>query len=124
MSYTYIVRTLHLTQRSDERSALSGAIQLTHGTFNSLMPIVLENEDEGVVPQLNPATDRMLTRIKDVYLYILDRGIVTTENVVEEFGITNRTAQRDLNVLEYNELITSPARGKWTTTQKKVKLPS
>ena len=84
----------------------------------------MENEDEGVVPQLNPATDRMLTRIKDVYLYILDRGIVTTENVVEEFGITNRTAQRDLNVLEYNELITSPARGKWTTTQKKVKLPS
>lgn len=124
MSYTYIVRTLHLTQRSDERSALSGAISTSIGTFNSLMPIVLENEDEGVVPKLNPATGRMLTRIKDVYLYILDRGIVTTENVVEEFGITNRTAQRDLNVLEYNELITSPARGKWTTTQKKVKLSS
>lgn len=87
------------------------------------MPIDLENEDEGVVPQLNTATDRMLTRIKDVYLYIHDRGMVTTENVVEEFGITSRTAQRDLNVLEYNELITSPTRGKWTTTQKKVKLP-
>ncbi|MBD7984351.1 DeoR family transcriptional regulator [Sporosarcina sp. Sa2YVA2] len=73
---------------------------------------------------MKPTTDRMLTRIKDVYLYILDRGVVTTENVVEEFGITNRTAQRDLNVLEYNELIKSPARGKWTTTEKKVKLSS
>lgn len=73
---------------------------------------------------MKPATDRMLTRIKDVYFYILDRGVVTTESVVEEFGITSRTAQRDLNVLEYNELIISPARGKWTTTEKKVKLSS
>ncbi|MFD1207164.1 MULTISPECIES: DeoR family transcriptional regulator [Sporosarcina] len=73
---------------------------------------------------MNPNTDRMLTRIKDVYLFILDHGEVTTENVVEEFGITNRTAQRDLNVLEYNELIMSPSRGKWKTTKKKVKLPS
>lgn len=66
----------------------------------------------------------MLTRIKDVYVFIHDHGTVTTENVVEEFGITHRTAQRDLNVLEYNELITSPVRGQWTTTEKKVKLPS
>ncbi|MBE1554348.1 DeoR/GlpR family transcriptional regulator of sugar metabolism [Filibacter limicola] len=85
---------------------------------------ILENEDEGVIPQLKPATDRMLTRIKDVYLYILDNGTVTTDNLVEEFGITHRTVQRDLNVLEYNELITSPVRGKWTTTAKKVKLSS
>ncbi|GKV69531.1 DeoR family transcriptional regulator [Sporosarcina sp. NCCP-2716] len=73
---------------------------------------------------MNPATDRMLTRIKDVYLYIYGNGTVTTENVVEEFSITARTAQRDLNVLEYNELITSPVRGQWTTTARKVKLPS
>ena len=65
-------------------------------------------------------TERMLTRIKDVYMYILDNGTVTTQNVVEEFDITPRTAQRDLNVLEYNELVTSPVRGKWTTTSKQI----
>ena len=86
--------------------------------------MILDNEDEGVIPHLKPATDRMLTRIKDVYFYILDNGTVTTENLVEEFGITHRTVQRDLNVLEYNELIMSPVRGKWTTTAKKVKLSS
>ena len=86
--------------------------------------VILENEDEGVIPHLKPATDRMLTRIKDIYFYILDNGTVTTENLVEEFGITHRTVQRDLNVLEYNELIMSPVRGKWTTTAKKVKLSS
>lgn len=86
--------------------------------------VILENEDEGVIPHLKPATDRMLTRIKDIYFYILDNGTVTTENLVEEFGITHRTVQRDLNVLEYNELIISPVRGKWTTTAKKVKLSS
>ncbi|MDS9471788.1 DeoR family transcriptional regulator [Sporosarcina pasteurii] len=69
---------------------------------------------------MKEATERMLTRIKDVYMYILDNGTVTTQNVVDEFDITPRTAQRDLNVLEYNELITSPVRGKWTTTSKKV----
>ena len=84
----------------------------------------MENEDEGVIPHLKPATDRMLTRVKDIYFYILDNGTVTTENLVEEFGITHRTIQRDLNVLEYNELIMSPVRGKWTTTAKKVKLSS
>ncbi|WP_432352294.1 DeoR family transcriptional regulator [Sporosarcina sp. A2] len=73
---------------------------------------------------MNPATDRMLTRIKDVYLFIHGNGTVTTENVVQEFSITARTAQRDLNVLEYNDLITSPVRGQWTTTARKVKLPS
>ncbi len=115
---------------SDDRSILRKEC-LSRGNFNlqkvhSLVscPSILENDDEGVVPQLNPNTDRMLTRIKDVYLFILDHGEVTTENVVEEFGITNRTAQRDLNVLEYNELIMSPSRGKWKTTKKKVKLPS
>ncbi|AOV07188.1 DeoR family transcriptional regulator [Sporosarcina ureilytica] len=69
---------------------------------------------------MKEATERMLTRIKDVYMYILDNGTVTTQNVVDEFDITPRTAQRDLNVLVYNELVTSPVRGKWTTTSKKV----
>lgn len=69
---------------------------------------------------MKQATERRLTRIKDLYMYILDNGTVTTQNVVEEFDITSRTAQRDLYVLEYNELVTSPVRGKWTTTSKKV----
>lgn len=69
---------------------------------------------------MKSATERMLTRVKDVYMYILENGTVTTQNVVEEFDVTPRTAQRDLNVLKYNELITSPVRGKWTTTSKKV----
>lgn len=69
---------------------------------------------------MKQATERMLTRIKDVYMYIQDNGTVTTQNVVEEFDITPRTAQRDLNVLEYNELVTSPVRGKWTTTSKQI----
>ena len=73
-----------------------------------------------MVEQLKNATERMLTRVKDVYMFILDNGTVTTQNVVDEFDITPRTAQRDLNVLAYNELVTSPVRGKWTTTSKKV----
>ena len=80
----------------------------------------LEYENKGVIPHVKSATERMLTRVKDVYMYILENGTVTTQNVVEEFDVTPRTAQRDLNVLKYNELITSPVRGKWTTTSKKV----
>lgn len=71
---------------------------------------------------MNTSTERMLTRIKAIYLYIRQRGTVTTSELVEEFGTTHRTIQRDLNVLEYNELVTSPSRGKWTTTDKKVKV--
>ncbi|HLR10283.1 MAG TPA: DeoR family transcriptional regulator [Sporosarcina sp.] len=69
---------------------------------------------------MKDATERMLTRVKDMYLYILDNGTVTTQNLVEEFDVTPRTAQRDLNVLEYNNLVMSPSRGKWTTTSKQV----
>jgi len=65
------------------------------------------------------ATERMLNRVRDIYMFILDNGTVTTKNVVEEFDITPRTAQRDLNVLEYNDLVSSPVRGKWTTTKKR-----
>jgi len=67
---------------------------------------------------LKPATERMLTRVRDIYMYILDNGTVTTKNIVEEFDITQRMAQRDLNVLEYNDLVLSPVRGKWTTIKK------
>ncbi|MDX6151949.1 MULTISPECIES: DeoR family transcriptional regulator [Marinococcus] len=70
---------------------------------------------------MRTSTDRMITRIKSIYLYIKKRGTVTTGELVDEFGITQRTIQRDLNVLEYNELVSSPSRGAWTTTARKVK---
>jgi DeoR/GlpR family transcriptional regulator of sugar metabolism len=71
---------------------------------------------------LKTSTDRMLTRIKSIYLYIKQRGTVTTNELVEEFGITQRTIQRDLNVLEYNKLVESPTRGKWSVTNKKTRV--
>lgn len=70
---------------------------------------------------MQTSTDRMLTRIKSIYLYIKQKGTVTTNELVEEFGITQRTVQRDLNVLEYNNLVVSSARGKWKATSKKNK---
>ena len=73
---------------------------------------------------MKPTTDRMLNRIKDVYMFILDKGTVSTQDLVEEFSITPRTVQRDLNVLAFNDLVMSPSRGKWTTTSKKVKMTS
>ena len=73
---------------------------------------------------MKPSTNRMLTRIKSVYMFINERGTVTTQQLVDEFGITPRTIQRDLNVLAYNDLVRSPSRGTWTTTQKKVKMSS
>ena len=57
-------------------------------------------------------------------MFISKKGTVTTQELVEEFGITPRTIQRDLNVLAYNELVISPSRGKWTTTKKRVKMSS
>ncbi|MCL7747861.1 DeoR family transcriptional regulator [Halalkalibacter alkaliphilus] len=71
---------------------------------------------------MKTSTDRMLTRIKSIYLYIKQRGTVTTNELVEEFGITQRTIQRDLNVLEYNNLVESPTRGKWSATKKKTQV--
>ena len=71
---------------------------------------------------MKTSTDRMLTRIKSIYLYIKQRGTVTTTELVEEFGITQRTIQRDLNVLEYNKLVVSPTRGKWSATKKKTRV--
>lgn len=60
----------------------------------------------------------MLTRIKSVYMFIQEKGLVTTQELVDEFGTTPRTIQRDLNVLAYNDLVHSPSRGKWETTRK------
>ncbi|ADC48874.1 MULTISPECIES: DeoR family transcriptional regulator [Alkalihalophilus] len=71
---------------------------------------------------MKTSTDRMLTRIKSIYLYIKQRGTVTTTELVEEFGITQRTIQRDLNVLEYNNLVSSPSRGKWSVTDRKTRV--
>lgn len=68
------------------------------------------------------STTRMMTRIKSIYMYIDERGMVSTQELVEEFGITPRTIQRDLNILAYNNLVESPSRGKWTTTNKRVKV--
>jgi len=73
---------------------------------------------------LKPSTDRMLTRIKSIYVFIKEKGTVTTQELVDEFGITPRTIQRDLNVLAYNDLVKSTHRGIWTTTSKKVKMSS
>ncbi|GAA0332671.1 DeoR family transcriptional regulator [Bacillus carboniphilus] len=73
---------------------------------------------------MKPTTDRMLTRIKSVYMFIKENGTVSTQELVEEFNMTSRTIQRDLNVLAYNNLVKSPSRGKWTTTRKKVKMTS
>ncbi|MGM7636341.1 DeoR family transcriptional regulator [Bacillus sp. Hm123] len=73
---------------------------------------------------MKPSTNRMLNRIKSVYMFIKENGTVSTQEIVDEFGITPRTIQRDLNVLAYNDLVVSPSRGKWTTTEKKVRVSS
>ncbi|WP_110114175.1 DeoR family transcriptional regulator [Bacillus sp. CGMCC 1.16541] len=73
---------------------------------------------------MKPSTNRMLTRIKSIYMFIRSNGTVTTQELVDEFGITPRTIQRDLNVLAYNDLVRSPSRGSWTTTNKKVRMSS
>jgi DeoR/GlpR family transcriptional regulator of sugar metabolism len=57
-------------------------------------------------------------------MFIHEKGTVSTQQLVDEFGITPRTVQRDLNVLAFNDLVQSPTKGKWTTTQKKVRLTS
>ncbi|MFC4556746.1 DeoR family transcriptional regulator [Virgibacillus kekensis] len=71
---------------------------------------------------MNQMTSRMLNRVKAVYLYIRENGTVTTAEIAEEFGITDRTTQRDLSVLTHNGLISSPVRGKWKITDKHVKI--
>lgn len=69
---------------------------------------------------MNQTTSRMLIRVKAVYLYIRENGTVSTMEIADEFGTTDRTVQRDLKVLEHNGLVKSPIRGKWTITNKRV----
>ncbi|PRO65380.1 DeoR family transcriptional regulator [Alkalicoccus urumqiensis] len=71
---------------------------------------------------MKPSTDRMLTRIKSMYLYIKQKGTVSTKELKDEFGTTERTVQRDLNVLEYNGLVSSSERGIWSVTQRRTKV--
>ncbi|MFD2657572.1 MULTISPECIES: HTH domain-containing protein [Gracilibacillus] len=71
---------------------------------------------------MSQSTTRMLTRVKAVYLFIRENGPVTTSQIAEEFGITDRTVQRDLHLLAYNGLVNSPNRGRWKITNKKVKI--
>lgn len=63
--------------------------------------------------QLNPS-ERMLTRIKSIYLYLKEKGkAVDASELAEEFGYTRRTIQRDLRALEYNKLVKNIGKGKW-----------
>ncbi|MET1247321.1 MULTISPECIES: DeoR family transcriptional regulator [Sporolactobacillus] len=71
---------------------------------------------------MSPSTDRMLNRVRSVYLFIRRQGTVSTKELVEEFDMTQRTMQRDLNILTYNDLVRSPERGQWTVTEKKVRV--
>jgi len=64
----------------------------------------------------------MMNRVKDIYLFIREKGTVSTQELVDEFEMTQRTIQRDLNILLYNQLVKSPSRGKWCVTNKKVKV--
>lgn len=73
---------------------------------------------------LSHSTSRMLMRVKAVYLYIREKGTVSTQEIAEEFGTTDRTIQRDLSILTHNGLVKSPVRGKWKATAKPVKISS
>lgn len=68
-----------------------------------------------------PRTARKLNRIKDLYWYIKKHGPVKSSEIEEEYGLSLRTIQRDLDALEYNELIFSPKPGYWQVTNRKVK---
>jgi len=61
--------------------------------------------------------ERMLNRIKSIYIYLKRKGnAVDSSELAEEFGYTSRTIQRDLRTLEYNNLVQNLGKGKWTVT--------
>jgi len=61
--------------------------------------------------------ERMVTRIKSIYLYLKNKGkAVHSTELAEEFGYASRTIQRDLKTLEYNNLVKSIGKGKWVIT--------
>lgn len=68
-----------------------------------------------------PRTDRKLTRIKSVYWYIKKKGPVNTSELMDQFGVSERTIQRDIDTLMYNGLVKNHSKGKWAVTEKKVK---
>lgn len=68
-----------------------------------------------------PRTARKINRIKDLYWYIKKHGPIKASELEEEFGMSMRTVQRDLNTLEFNELIFSPKLGYYQVTNRKVK---
>ena len=71
--------------------------------------------------QERPRTARKINRIKDLYWYIQKYGPVSKVTLQEEFGMHKRTIERDLDTLEYNQLIFSPKNGYWQVTDRKVK---
>lgn len=68
-----------------------------------------------------PRTARKITRIKDLYWYIHKNGPIRRYKILDEFGMSKRTLERDLRILEYNELIFAPKKGYWQVTNRKVK---
>ena len=68
-----------------------------------------------------PRSERKVNRIKDVYFFIKKHGPIKRSTLLEEFGTTVRTLERDLDVLNHNDLIYSPKRGWWAVTERKVK---
>ena len=65
---------------------------------------------------MNP-NERMLNRIKSIYIYLKQKGnAVDSSELAEEFGYTPRTIQRDLRTLEYNKLVQNTGKGKWTAS--------
>lgn len=68
-----------------------------------------------------PSAARKINRIKNLYLFIKEHGPVKPSQIEEEFGISKRTVERDLDALRYNELVHNPKRGYWQVTDRKVK---
>ncbi|PES55346.1 alkaline phosphatase [Bacillus cereus] len=67
-------------------------------------------------------TKHMLNRCKSIYLFIRKEGSVTTKKLQDEFGVCQRTIQRDMLVLQHNSLVTHDNRGNWRITDRKVKV--
>lgn len=68
-----------------------------------------------------PRSARKMNRIKGLYWYIKKHGPARKAELVEEFKVSNRTMERDLDVLEHNGLVFSPKLGYWQVTNRKVK---
>ncbi|HFJ9376317.1 MULTISPECIES: DeoR family transcriptional regulator [Bacillus cereus group] len=67
-------------------------------------------------------TERMLNRCKSIYLFIRNKGDVTTKELQEEYNVCQRTIQRDLRILQHNGLVFYDNCGNWKITDRKVKV--